>query len=551
MKNDITFHSSNIPTLKADKYTVKVHQEVTHQDTTEHIPFKSLEFYVDGPKFELEAGMVHHVYPVDGLHGDFVADVPSIVLNRITLPWEREKKSSASQEDSWLMLFMVNKEEMEELEEGNGEALKVLGTDIDERYQDSNVNYVKIPLTLKSLFPKSNEYKFLSYCRKKEGADEKSVLLCNRLPTPGSMNTVYLLSLEHSLKEDGKETYAYLHKWSFYCDDEVNYFIPSEHDGFPSSLVEKLFNTTTEFEMAIKTFNPKITSSELVALKVKYRLSSGGNFHDFLHHLKGKLSSFNYPIKSDNLFVKQGGLVLKEQGNYKWYRGPLQATPVTMNYFSPTDRTYQVAYELGRLTALKDDSFHKPYYAWKQEVSTALLVAKNSSPIRVRSSSLAFNQKININKPLPPLVLDKIKDWKVLKGIPYSYLIPSTKMLPKESIRTFCFDKNWINAFLLGALSIGNTYDIVESELYTIWDKKGLFQKEDQFGFLFHSLAVGGWPEFIVELNDDPKLTLEVRKLAKNIKFYLAPKAIAKLSFQLPPGKTHSGFRYENGSFFK
>lgn len=46
---------------------------------------------------------------------------------------------------------------------------------------------------------------------------------------------------------------------------------------------------------------------------------------------------------------------------------------------------------------------------------------------------------------------------KLLYGVPINYLVPDERMLPKESIRFFYLDMNWIDAMVDGAFSIGRT----------------------------------------------------------------------------------------------
>lgn len=48
-----------------------------------------------------------------------------------------------------------------------------------------------------------------------------------------------------------------------------------------------------------------------------------------------------------------------------------------------------------------------------------------------------------------------ISDLRLLKDVPFSYLVPDASHLPPESIRFFCIDENWQNALTDGALSIG------------------------------------------------------------------------------------------------
>lgn len=52
-------------------------------------------------------------------------------------------------------------------------------------------------------------------------------------------------------------------------------------------------------------------------------------------------------------------------------------------------------------------------------------------------------------------VCDFVSELRLLKEVPFSYLIPDEKLLPPESIRFFCLDENWLNALTDGAMSIG------------------------------------------------------------------------------------------------
>lgn len=57
------------------------------------------------------------------------------------------------------------------------------------------------------------------------------------------------------------------------------------------------------------------------------------------------------------------------------------------------------------------------------------------------------------------LLPDDISKWlgrlRLLKGVPFNYLVPDERMLPPESIRFFYLDMNWIDSLLDGAFSIG------------------------------------------------------------------------------------------------
>lgn len=46
-------------------------------------------------------------------------------------------------------------------------------------------------------------------------------------------------------------------------------------------------------------------------------------------------------------------------------------------------------------------------------------------------------------------------DLRLLKDVPFSYLVPAEELLPPESIRFFYMDEQWLDALTCGALSLG------------------------------------------------------------------------------------------------
>jgi len=102
---------------------------------------------------------------------------------------------------------------------------------------------------------------------------------------------------------------------------------------------------------------------------------------------------------------------------------------------------------------------------------------------------------------------------RLLGGVPFSYLVPDSQLLPPESIRFFHLDRAWTDALVQGALSVGtvNTGDRAQLEqLYpSIRDE---IDEEERIarmpgsqtprvgaagpvsGFLLRSRAVSGWP---------------------------------------------------------
>jgi len=63
--------------------------------------------------------------------------------------------------------------------------------------------------------------------------------------------------------------------------------------------------------------------------------------------------------------------------------------------------------------------------------------------------------KVDPNGVVPPDVVRFLARLRLLEGVPFNYLVPDATMLPLESIRFFYVDRNWLDALVDGALSVG------------------------------------------------------------------------------------------------
>lgn len=120
---------------------------------------------------------------------------------------------------------------------------------------------------------------------------------------------------------------------------------------------------------------------------------------------------------------------------------------------------------------------------------------------------------------------DEMLAWltrlRLLNGVPFAYLIPHEQFLPIESIRFFYVDRNWTDAAVDGALSVGTITSKDRAQLHSVYTRlrakldeteRQEFQKrinvlptvplfggggpraEVLTGFLLRSRAVSGWP---------------------------------------------------------
>lgn len=117
-------------------------------------------------------------------------------------------------------------------------------------------------------------------------------------------------------------------------------------------------------------------------------------------------------------------------------------------------------------------------------------------------------------------VPQELQDWlgrlRLFYGLPFEYLVPDERLLPKESIRFFYVDRNWTDRLVDGALSVGKTStkefahhhavntllnDTLDGEERRIrprlrpqFEDPGDASANDITGLLLRSQVVSGWP---------------------------------------------------------
>ena len=631
--NQMQFYDSHVPNLRDGKYAVSVSQTVSVNDYTlpkngnaytqvkNTYTLDDLNFHVSGPRFDIDTSLIHSVYPPVGANGDFMADLPSLVLSRSTLPWERSPSTGdlGSYTPSWLFLLLVDESELNLVKEINTVNTAALAETFTIETEDlsrlpAQMNYLEITADIinKGILPSTlQELQYLSYVRIKEANgdenqtdnEEQSVLLCNRLPQPGSNSFVYLVSIENNyaidengnsfigIKKGDKYVFPYLYKWSFHTIDEQLYEItddviskvklanPSitswpdfDSVDFKTKCKDKMITSTEDLVSDLGNVDKGIISIIENAAKLP-----GGNFHSLLSHLTNGFGAFSAQSPNDPVLSTGAVSINYSQKNNLgnsaelsnvnvYYRGPLVGRQInlasttlaflndpgeTITYTDASsflismngiaDQSYASAFELGRLTALNDVDFSTEFAKWKNKKATALRLQTLSVNDNYTKMPLPQVNKI-VSEDLPKHLADKFVSWQNLVGIPYRYLVPDTALLPNESLRFFYIDNNWVNAFICGAFSIGHT---IEADFSS--DLRGVFLTNNNTGFLINSLAVSGWPDFEVDLpvtNTQALLRKEV--LDENIKMYIFNFKYNQLKFHLHAGKLHSGFLYES-----
>lgn len=122
---------------------------------------------------------------------------------------------------------------------------------------------------------------------------------------------------------------------------------------------------------------------------------------------------------------------------------------------------------------------------------------------------------------------------RMTKLAPYN-LVPDVRMVPHESIRTFYVDDAWNDAFIDGALAVGNHYDdgdlarsVIKKDLnehLSRKDSNGVLVNQRQiprWGMLIRSEQMMGSQEFVVSVRESTDTFISSTKLAEDLRMFL------------------------------
>ncbi|WP_327705608.1 hypothetical protein OG530_31940 [Streptomyces decoyicus] len=109
---------------------------------------------------------------------------------------------------------------------------------------------------------------------------------------------------------------------------------------------------------------------------------------------------------------------------------------------------------------------------------------------------------------------DRLTELKTLRSVPFSYLVPDFRMLPKESLRLFRVDPVWIDALLAGArdvavhTSLDQRCDLSLRAATRSGDRTGY----PAAGLLMRSDLVPAWPDLVVVGKKGARELTEIRR---------------------------------------
>lgn len=438
-EGEIKFYDYIQPPLPAGEYTLKATQVVKGVTTEDDPSYTSNQpLHVNGPRFSINPGTIHTLYPPANQLGNYDNSLPHMVFNNFSLPWIREINPPATEKERkarfaksmkdpaeinqipWMGLLTIYEDDME-----SGKVSKPAVMTVDSFMKQKNVllpqlgkitnlseslTTVNIKLDyFQAIAPTITELPFLAHARGVNtggkvllGMDDDgcfSVVIGNRLPKAGVKNYVFLVSYEghqNHLPPNKIEGYTeislvLLGSWQFTCNESRASFKVLMED-----LCKKGRGGVSLLQMPKI---PETDSNELAkeALEISY-----------------------VPLQNN---MREG------EKSTSWYRGPLVAAPTKRSFtygpylysdhaihYDPEyglfNHAYSSAWQIGRLLALSDASFANGLFNWRNDYLKRVTKQAKNENLRAKSKAIGTGKEheLNIVAGTLSLFTDKFKE---------------------------------------------------------------------------------------------------------------------------------------------
>jgi hypothetical protein len=509
---------------------------------------------VQGPRFNLLPQDVASVFPAPGgivHHGSGTPRViPHVMLTRTTLPWERTPGVKTGDYDHrpWLGLLVMdqavdkitNQEGPLTQDKPNGLYVVPKGWELTGTFHAPSLpgpGWKAIEATqlmklswewAKTLLPKWEDLHLLAHVRQgKDDAASRSVIVASPNRVTGEMAqaqhqlSAHLVSLENwyqngSLVKPDPETkpvlLVVLKSWTYSSAQRKGSSIEAIFDSLELGADVLSIKNTPKAEAAAR---------EDTLPEADYFQSRG---FAILPHLR-----------------RSGGLTMS------FYRGPLApwagankvepSSHLAVRYteFGLSDISHEAARELGRLMMLHDPRASRELMNWKMHELK-----------KAAQAGLAKPGQVHYVDHLPPKNSQAAhfpEEWfnrlLRLEGIPFGYLVPDERMLPRktneETIRFFELERAWMKALAEGAFSVGpgdSGVDAIKEQREKLCDQ--ILCR----GFLLRSSIVSDWPQLHFTPEPDAKTHI-MRRLSADIELHLFSATVTTVTVALPREALH------------
>ena len=637
VKQFVTFIQNDVPPLKSGEYTVTATQTVTVSQDAQPAITATRKFAVPGNRFRLNGDDIVTVLPAPLANGEFAGVMPLVTLKRTTLPWQRFSVEG-DETVPWLAVLVLTDADLSPGQSPpalqSGHASDVLASTAQGDLPAGCLSYpdiypldygqtasdpcafIDLPVdTFNTICPSAQDLPYLAHIRRTDtydSADNDSttldcaMVLGNRWPHPDADHPdvtayAYLVSLENMgdyLPQDdgtgsqslpGGTTHVRLicyRTWHFAANDLAEKFRDLcenlNHDPLASSPLTTLrLPADAPDPQAVQTAIEKqkagqLADSDADAL-VRNALCLGYTAMD--HHLRDAGTTVT------------------------WCRGPLVPFPIQppaynsvacadalLRYDPETglfDASYAQAWQLGQLLALQSGSFSASLYNWKHSLQKVAAARRDMALIEQKLGGAElfagfFSRRVARLSGQPEVPQD-IADWiarlQLLKGVPFSTLVPDEGMLPVESLRFFYLDPFWIAAIVDGAFSIGRAGSNGQlrdadalARVHAASRASARRQRKNQrpdaalrlvaagandfgtiTGCLLRSQLVSGWSALKIAGYSDTGKTasltpLRIERLSDDVMICLFDGELKALALEEPPAQLHCGVEWDTPS---
>lgn len=444
VSGDVRFVDASVPRVHPGDYTLVARQHVA-AGGGRSVYSSELRFSFTDPIAHFAATDVHAVHPPAGAEGDFRGDLPHVVLERATLPWEGADPEAEPDARMAVLLFEVT--DLPEIRPGPPTP-------------DGSTDPARSSIVLRGdhrgLLPTADERDWLAHVREVATGGNRSgraTVVGSRPVLAGAQWEAHLVWIGAGPDPDDAVEVTSLYRWRF-----------SSSAGRP------------DFAGLVRQLDPGTDGS--------MRRPPPAELPDAAQHLY----EHGYVLLPHRL--RTGDRTMS------WYRGPLaplgtRAAPLPrparhadelLRFHAGTgcfDAGPATAWQLGRMTALADERFATDLVRWKRARRHALAARSHELP------------------PVPDPVADRLRRLELLEGVPFDHLVPDEGLLPVESMRWFSLDRAWISALVDGAFSLGRVLrsDVLADE----GAAEEAFRPTPTVGVLVRSEVVHSYPGLLVD----------------------------------------------------
>ncbi|KOT52708.1 MULTISPECIES: hypothetical protein [Streptomyces] len=553
----LVFHSNLVPAVPAGHYRLRAEHTAQHTrlgDTPQELPRAQEHFEVQAPRFGLDSAVIHARYPAPGAKGTFDTTLPHISLERATLPWERGVPGQDEQVP-WLALLLFAEKELPADPEAHGLVERMGITQfLTEAGRPATVegqcSTIRVPRSVHdAIAPGAQEARWLAHVREgtvdtpgaspqPPGKDGYAVVVANRFPAPGGGRyAAHLVSLELTgTTAVGEVRLLSLAAWSFTSQTD-------QHRSFAAVAAGLVAENNRQPYSALRL--PEIPDGTSTVEKTVAERLKTGRHALVLHTWSGERSFAFYrgPLSASRPrpLPRPDGKPLLDQGIPDAAR--LLVYDQSLAAF---DTGYAAAFTLGRLLALGDADFTTAYVRLLRHYHPRRTLR---TPRIKGPASLHTPQHDDAD-------LERVRTWltalRELRPVPFSYLVPDERLLPRESVRFAHVDADWLRALGDGALSVAlsdaqalKARDAVNAKLAGLPPAKQL--PRPAAALLVRSDLIACWPALTCTAADADQKTATVTRCDRgpDTALFLFDRVPATVTFAEPHQGWHFGVTAE------